>query len=257
MIRKFAIIRPWALMATALIAAATSSSAVLAAMKPQAEDVKNFQRPKDVPQPDDNKMNKQRIDLGKDLFFDPRLSGSKWISCAPCHNPALGWSDGLPTAIGHGMKTLGRATPTILNGAYQTFQFWDGRAATLEQQALGPIQAEPEMSGKLDDVIKDLGEIPKYKQMFEAAYPGKGINADTIAKAIASFERTVVATESPFDRWLAGKPGGMNDAAQRGFALFKGKANCAACHSGFNFTDNGFHNIGLKDNKDEGRYLVK
>lgn len=238
------------------VALGMAGAVAQAAAAPSTEDVKIYLRPMEVPQPADNLSTPERVELGKNLFFDPRLSGSKWISCATCHNPVLGWSDGLPTAIGHAMTVLGRSTPTILNGAYQKFQFWDGRAATLEQQALGPIQADVEMAGNMADVVKTLSEIPKYKQMFESAYPGQSITNDTVAKAIAAFERSVVSTDSPFDRWLKGQ-NTMNEAALRGFEVFKGKANCAACHSGFNFTDNGFHNIGLPDNTDEGRYNVK
>jgi len=226
------------------------------AMKPSAEDIAKYLRPMEVPQPANNLMTPERVELGKTLFFDPRLSGSKWISCATCHNPVLGWSDGLPKAIGHGMKELGRATPTILNSAYQRLQFWDGRARTLEKQALGPIGAEHEMAGNLDSLPEDLAAIPEYNRMFEAAYPGEGISKNTIAKAIASFERTVVSNDAPFDRWLKGEDGYMSEAAIRGFELFKGKAKCAACHSGFNFSDNGFHNIGLPDNDDMGRYRI-
>lgn len=240
-----------------VFASLLANSGAYAVAMPTKDDVKTYLRPKAVPEPKDNMTTPARVELGKSLFFDPRLSGSKWISCATCHNPALGWSDGLPTAIGHGMKVLGRATPTILNGAYQEFQFWDGRAQTLEQQALSPIQADVEMAGNLDDLIKTLNEIPEYQQMFAAAYPKDGITIDTIAKAIAVFERTIVSTESPFDRWLKGNKKAMDESAQRGFALFKGKANCAACHSGFNFTDNGFHNVGLGVESDEGRYKVK
>lgn len=238
------------------VALGMTGVAAQAAAGPSEDDVKTFLRPMEVPQPLDNLSTPERVELGKALFFDPRLSGSGWISCATCHNPVLGWSDGLPTAIGHGMKVLGRSTPTILNGAYQKFQFWDGRAATLEQQALGPIEAEPEMAGNMGNVVKDLSDIPGYRKMFEAAYPGKGINNDTVAKAIAAFERSVVSTDSPFDLWLKGQ-NTMSEAALRGFELYKGKANCAACHSGYNFSDNGFHNIGLPDNTDEGRFKVK
>ena len=106
-------------------------------------------RPNSVPVPPSNLLTPARIELGKALFFDPRLSGSNWISCSTCHNPALGWSDGLPTAIGNGMKVLGRSTPTILNTGYQKFQMWDGRNKTLEEQALGPIEAELEMGAKI------------------------------------------------------------------------------------------------------------
>ena len=248
-----------ALMGVVMALGAGTTWAAANVIKPTPEDKANYLRPMEVPQPADNLSTPERVELGKNLFFDPRLSGSKWISCATCHNPVLGWSDGLPTAIGHGMKVLGRSTPTILNGAYQKFQFWDGRAATLEQQALGPIEAEPEMAGNMGAVVKDLSEISTYKKMFEAAYPGQGITNDTVAKAIAAFERTVVSADSDFDRWLKGQDAAMSDAAKRGFLVFKDekKANCAACHSGFNFTDNGFHNIGLPDNTDVGRFAIK
>ncbi|MEQ6343077.1 MAG: c-type cytochrome [Gammaproteobacteria bacterium] len=217
-------------------------------------------RPDIAPAPADNQLTPDRAELGKILFFDPRLSGSNWISCATCHNPALGWSDGLPTAIGVGMKTLHRATPTILNAVYNKIQMWDGRAPSLEEQATGPIVSPDEMNENLDDLVKELSTIPGYKELFERSYPGEGINKQTISKAIASFERTVVSTESPFDKWRKGDKKAVNESVKRGFTLFEGKANCAACHQGFNFVDNGFHNIGLKkisDAEDEGRFAHK
>lgn len=213
----------------------------------------SYTRPS-MPAPKDNPLRPERIELGKHLFFDPRLSGSNWISCATCHNPALGWSDGLPTAIGHGMKLLGRATPTILNTGYQSFQFWDGRVKTLEEQALAPIIADGEMAGNLDDIVKKLAAIKGYQSMFEEAYPGEGVNKVTIAKALASFERSIVATEAPFDRFYRGDKTAIDASAKAGFELFKGKANCAACHQNHNFSDDGFHNIGLKENQDVGRF---
>ena len=152
------------------------------------------------------------------------------------------------------MKMLGRATPTILNTAYQPRQMWDGRFRTLEEQALGPIIADEEMNQNLNEVIMELLAIPGYVQLFERAYPGEGITKQTIAKALANFERTVVSGESPVDRWLKGDEKAVNEAVKRGFALFEGKANCAACHQGFNFTDDGFHNVGLKGNQDVGRF---
>lgn len=223
----------------------------------QADDHSQFLRPGDIPQPEDNRMTSARVELGKMLFFDPRLSGSNWISCGTCHNPVLGWSDGLPTAIGHEQKVLGRATPTIINTAYQPLQFWDGRARTLEQQALGPIEAAGEMNQNLDEAVKELSALKGYHEAFEKAYPGEGISKDTIAKAIASFERTVVSTDSPFDRWIKGEKQAMSTEAVRGFAIFKDKGRCAICHSGFNFTDNGFNNIGIKGSDDPGRFGIK
>lgn len=205
-----------------------------------------FLFPEAIPAPADNQITSARVELGKSLFFDPRLSGSRWMSCASCHNPALGWSDGLPTALGNDMKKLARATPTIVNSAYGTIFMWDGRAPNLEAQATGPIQAAVEMNQNLDELLKRLAAIPGYVAMFERAYPSEGVTAKTLAKAIASFERTIVSKDSPFDRWRSGDENAVSESAKRGFALFTGKARCDACHQGFNFTDDGFHNIGLK-----------
>src|SRR5215218_850877 len=117
--------------------------------------------------PAENAHTPAREELGKALFFDPRLSGSDWISCATCHNPAFSWGDGLPRAIGHGMGTLGRRTPTILNLAWAEAMFWDGRATTLEEQALGPIAAAGEMNLPLEKLVAKLGAIDGYRSMFE------------------------------------------------------------------------------------------
>jgi cytochrome c peroxidase len=216
-------------------------------------------RPASAPAPEENAPTEARIKLGEFLFFDPRLSRKGSMSCASCHNPSLGWSDGLKTAIGFDMHKLPRATPTILNTSFNSIQMWDGRKATLEEQALGPIQAEGEMNLPLPELIARLKAIPGYAAFFEAAYPGMGITETSIARAIASYERTVLSTESPFDRWRLGDQKAVNESAKRGFELFTGKANCAICHSGYNFTDNGFHNIGLKDAGDEdvGRYAQR
>lgn len=225
-----------------------------------AEEADPYLRPSIVPAPADNQLTPDRAELGKILFFDPRLSGSNWISCATCHNPALGWSDGLPTAMGVGMKTLSRATPTILNTAYNRIQMWDGRTPTLEEQATGPVESPDEMNENLEDLFKELSAIPGYKELFEKSYPGEGISKKTISKAIASFERAVVSTESPFDNWRKGDTKAVSESAKRGFTLFENKANCTACHQGFNFVDNGFHNIGLKKisgTQDEGRFAHK
>jgi cytochrome c peroxidase len=197
--------------------------------------------------PADNGFTAEREYLGKSLFFDPRLSGSKFISCATCHNPGLAWGDGLSKGIGDGKKPLGRHTPTILNVAYGDLMFWDGRADSLEAQALGPIQSAAEMNLPLDQAIQRLSAIPGYKTLFAKAYPGEPICDKTIAKAIATFERTVVSSDAPFDRWIAGDSQVISAQAKQGFDLFNGKAGCAQCHSGWNFTDGGFHDIGLAD----------
>ena len=219
--------------------------------------VNEWVRPAVVPSPQDNRPTAERIALGRTLFFDPRLSGSEMISCATCHNPAMGWSDGQPAAVGHASKRLKRATPTIINAAYLPLQMWDGRKNSLEDQALGPIESADEMNLALEELESRLNAIPDYRPMFERAYPGEGISRTTVAKAIASFERTVVSTQSAFDRWSAGDKRAMSESAQRGFTLFTGKAQCNLCHQGFNFTDNGFHNIGVRglgSDADEGRF---
>lgn len=228
----------------------------VAAQKPDP-----YVRPKTVPAPADNTVTAARIELGQNLFFDPRLSGSQWISCASCHNPALGWSDGLPTAMGDGMKKLSRATPTILNTAYNKLQMWDGRSKSLEDQATGPIKSKDEMNMNMYILLERLSAIPGYKKMFELAYPNEGITEQTVAKALASYERTIVSTESAFDRWRQGDRNAVDASVKRGFALFEGKAKCEKCHQGFNFTDDGFHNIGLKTPPgmapDDGRFAQR
>jgi cytochrome c peroxidase len=217
-----------------------------------------WQRPAAVPAPADNQLTVARAELGRALFFDPRLSAKGSMSCASCHNPALGWSDGLPTAVGHNMKVLGRSTPTIVNAAFNPLQMWDGRKGSLEEQALGPFGAD-EQNLPLEELERRVQSIAGYGRMFAEAYPGEPITRTTIAKAIASFERTVLSDGAPFDKFVAGDRDAMSPAARRGFDLFVGKANCAACHQGFNFTDNGFHNIGVRDSgaPDLGRFAVK
>ena len=215
-----------------------------------------YHRPATVPFPADNAPTPAREQLGKALFFDPRLSGSNAISCASCHNPAFSWGDALPKGIGHGSKPVGRRTPTILNTAFAELLFWDGRAGSLEEQALGPISAPGEMNLPADQLAEKVKGIIGYEAMFAAAYPGEGITLPTIAKAIATFERTVVSGPAPFDEWLAGREEAISASAKRGFDLFNTKASCVKCHSGWNFSDQGFHDIGLRgDDLGRGKHL--
>jgi len=211
-----------------------------------AELKREYARPAAIPFPPENRHTPEREALGRMLFFDPRLSGSNSMSCASCHNPSLSWGDGLPRAVGHGMKVLGRRTPTVLNLAWTSFLFWDGRAEGLEAQALGPIASRDEMNQDLDELVEELRAVQGYRALFERAYPGEGITRDTIAKAIATFERTIVSARAPFDAWVAGDESAVSPAAKRGFVVFNTKARCAACRRGWNFTDDGFHDIGLR-----------
>jgi cytochrome c peroxidase len=228
----------------------------VASAEPSLADLKaQYRRPASVPAPANNPVTAEKVDLGKTLFFDPRHSGAGNMSCATCHNPARGWGDGLATGIGAGEKHLGRRSPTIINAAWGEIFMWDGRKESLEDQALGPIQADVEMNKKIDELVGDIARLPRYQKMFKAAFPGEAIGAPTIAKAIASYERTVVSGEAPFDRWIAGDENAISEDAKRGFKLFNGKANCAACHKSWRFTDDSFHDIGVHS-KDRGRAAV-
>lgn len=236
-------------------AAANGAAADIPTASPAAPVVQlkqKYVRPSTLVFPPDNRFTPDRESLGRTLFFDPRLSGSRFISCATCHNPGFAWGDGLPKGIGDGMKSLKRHTPTILNAGYGDLMFWDGRADSLESQALGPIQSAAEMNMPLGQAVERISAIEGYRPLFAKAYPGEPISDKTIAKAIATFERTVTSGRAPFDRWIGGDEHAISESAQRGFDLFNGKAGCAQCHSGWNFTDSGFHDIGV-DDADLGR----
>jgi cytochrome c peroxidase len=194
--------------------------------------------------PEDNPHLKAKVELGKQLYFDPRLSSDNSVSCASCHDPAKGWSNGEPVATGIRGQKGGRSAPTIINAGFQDFQFWDGRALRLEGQALGPVQNPIEMDMKLDVLVEKLNAIPGYRQQFQAVY-GTDATAETIAKSIAAFERTVLSGDAPYDRFKAGDKTALSEAAQRGMNVFFNKAHCSACHQGPNFTDGAFHNLGV------------
>ena len=153
------------------------------------------------------------------------------------------------------MKQLGRRTPTILNLAWAELLFWDGRAELLEEQTLGPIAAPGKMNQPLDKMIATVSSIRGYKPLFESAYPGEPVNEKTVARAIATFERSIVSGQAPFDKWIAGDESAISEQAKHGFDLFNTKAACATCHSGWAFTDGGFHDIGLKT-EDRGRGAI-
>lgn len=211
-----------------------------------------FRRPATIPFPKDNPYTAEKAALGKMLFFDTRLSRDKNLNCASCHNPSFGWEVPFPRAIGAGGKPLGRHSPTVLNQAWSRNLFWDGRADSLEAQARGPIEADVEMDLPLRTAVTRLQALAGYRLAFDRAFPKEGLSETTVLKALATYERTLVTGDTPFDRWIRGDASALTDAARRGFALFTGKANCAACHSGWNFTDDKFHDIGLAT-QDEGR----
>ena len=211
-----------------------------------------YRRPATIPFPKDNTYTPQKASLGKKLYFDTRLSVTSAQSCASCHSPGFGWGDGLAVGVGHGMAKLGRRSPTVVNAAWSAIFMWDGRLATLEEQALGPIESPGEMNMPIDRLMARLETIAEYKPLFEAAFPGEGMKVKTLARAIATYERTVVSERAPFDAWIEGDEKAISEDSKRGFALFNGKAQCAACHEGWNFTNEGFQDIGLPS-EDIGR----
>ncbi|OUR60178.1 tryptophan tryptophylquinone biosynthesis enzyme MauG [Colwellia sp. 39_35_sub15_T18] len=215
-----------------------------------------YKRPDSIPFPSNNQYSSTKAMLGKMLFFDPRLSKDQNLNCSSCHNPSFGWEVPLAKAVGAQAQPLPRHAPTVLNMAWVAPFFWDGRAPTLEDQALGPIESEVEMNLPIDEAIQRLNKIPGYQYWFAKAFPAESINQETILKAIATYERTIVSTQAPFDLWVNGDENAISDSAKNGFDLFNGKARCSTCHTAWNFTDNEFHDIGLLDDKDLGRYAL-
>ena len=215
--------------------------------------------PTSIPTPSTNLNYKAKIELGKQLYFDGRLSKSGAISCAFCHNPGTGFADPRQTSIGIDGGVGGRQSPTVYNTAFNHVQFWDGRARSLEEQAIGPIHNPIEMGETHENVVRKLGKVKGYQQQFRAVF-GTEVNLQGIAEAIAAYERTVISTNSAFDKYVAGDVTAMDEAAVRGMALFKAKARCILCHNGPNFTDNQFHNLGVPQvgplKEDLGRYYV-
>jgi cytochrome c peroxidase len=242
----------------AIVGQATSVAVPKSAVATIDQLRRDYRRPDMIPFPADNPYTIAKVALGKALYFDTRLSRAAVLSCASCHNPAYGWGDGQPKGIGDGMKTLGRRSPTIINAAYGGIFMWDGRAGSLEEQALGPIKTDVEMNLPLEKLIERLNAIPGYAPMFAAAFPNDGIKPEHVAKAIATYERTVVSAPAPFDVWVAGSDKAISEDAKRGFELFNTKAGCVRCHSGWTFTDGSFHDIGLADDDiGRGKFLPK
>lgn len=238
---------------SAIIISACSTSPVIDKDHEAATELQKWLLPETPPFPKDNEPTEERVQLGKMLFFDPRISRDQNMSCATCHNPSLGWSDGLAKGRGFKSNLLGRASPSIINTAYNTIQMWDGRKKSLEDQAMGPLEAADEMNTDFSQFFSWIKQNEGYVKAFEKAYPGQGITKETTAKAIASFERTVISNNSPFDQWIKGNSQAMTKQQVRGFDVFKNETegNCAVCHDAPNFTDNGMHNIGLASFGDE------
>ena len=205
-----------------------------------------------VPIPADNPPTAETIVLGRRLYYDPILSADKTVSCASCHGPAYGFADNKPFSEGVNKKLGGRNSPPVANAAYFNVQFWDGRAPSLEKQAEGPVANPVEMAATLPQVEERLNADPSYREQFAKAWGPGPITYEMVEKSIASFERTVLVANSPFDRWKYGHDeSAVSPAVKRGFIVFtsKDKGNCSACHLVGDqyalFTDNKFHNLGV------------
>ena len=217
----------------------------------RAEWKAKFQRPTEIPFPEGNPYTEAKVKLGRMLFWDPMLSGSKTLSCATCHNPALSWGDGLPKAVGE--EILAFRAPTLLNVAWTPKLAWDGHFRNLEAVAFGPITTPGNMNLPEKVLIERLAAIPGYIDAFDAAYGEGDITKQKVELALATFERTIVSGEAPFDRWIKGDATAISADAKQGFDLFVGKAHCVSCHSGWAFTNSSFHDIGTAKGDDIGR----
>jgi cytochrome c peroxidase len=209
-----------------------------------------------LPPTADNPMTAEKVELGKLLYFDKRVSKDGTVSCATCHDPKMAWAENDPTSEGIGHQKGGRNAPTVINAAYATSQFWDGRAKTLEEQATGPVENPIEMGHTMVAVVDAFSKIPEYQERFQKVF-GTGVTKEGFAKAIAAFERTVLSGDSPYDRFVQGNQNALTDAQKRGWEIFR--SNCSTCHTPPLFSNYRFFNAGVgmdKPNPDEGRKKV-
>lgn len=207
-----------------------------------------------LPVPADNHITAEKVELGKMLYFDKRLSKDNSVACATCHKPGYAYAEPLKSSVGINSQIGDKNAPTIVNAAYMTSMFWDGRMKTLEEQAAGPVENPIEMGHKIEDVAAALNAVPEYKKRFEDAF-GQPACKETITKAIAAFERTILSGNSPYDRYVNGDPSALSEDAQKGMQLFMGKALCATCHKAPLFANGNFVNTGIGDNA-PGRFAV-
>ena len=254
------------LVAIAVAAGIAISSSALARDELMTRANQHFKPiPSMVPAVKNNSVTHDKVELGKMLFFEPRISSSHLISCNTCHNLGMGGDDNLETSIGHGWQKGPRNAPTVLNAVFNVAQFWDGRAEDLKAQAKGPVQAGVEMASSSAQVEATLKSMPEYVELFTKAFPGdkKPVSFDNMAKAIEAFEATLITPASRFDSYLEGNGNALNKVEKHGLALFMDKG-CVSCHSGVNVGGQGYFPFGLVKKPgadilpigDKGRFAV-
>ncbi|GAQ95019.1 cytochrome c peroxidase [Thermodesulfovibrio aggregans] len=210
------------------------------------------------PIPKNNPMTPEKIELGKKLFFDRRLSGDGTTSCASCHDPEKAFTDASEISLSYPTTRNFRNAPTLINVAYAKYLFWDGRAKSLEEQAEFPIMSPFEMNQNLDFVEEEIRVVPEYRESFKKIF-GKDVNIKLIAQAIAAFERTLISKNAPIDRYLRGDKNALSDEAKKGLEVFTGKGKCIECHYGAYLSDNKFHALHVPENPkyaNETKFIV-
>ena len=211
------------------------------------------------PIPEDNPLTSEKVKLGKKLFGDKLLSRNRKLACKGCHQPKKAFTDGRAKAVGVYGRQGNRSVPTLVNRAYGRAFFWDGRTSTLEEQVVKPIESESEMDMTVPDVVERLRRKRRYRKMFRQVF-GRDANGQDLARALASYVRTIYSGDSPFDRYIYGERTALLEQARGGLRIFRGKGNCTACHVGPTLSDEEFHNTGIawQNGKflDDGRYTV-
>ncbi|HJS87026.1 MAG TPA: cytochrome c peroxidase [Acetobacteraceae bacterium] len=230
----------------------------ISARNPQADLKAQYRPPVSIPFPSENPFTIAKANLGRALFFDTRLSGSQTMSCASCHQPGLGWSDGRPRPVDDDGQPMAMRTPTLIDDAWTPLLGWDGKFADIEAVTRTVLRYGGTMNLDEEIALKRIAADPEYARAFAEAFPDHRISGRNLAAAIATFERLIVTKgDAPFDRWIAGEEDAISPAAKRGFDLFNGRARCSACHSGWTFTDGSFHDVGnpIANYIGRGRYF--
>jgi cytochrome c peroxidase len=213
----------------------------------------DYRRPLVIPYPESSQFTAEKAKLGEVLFFDPMLSGDRTRACVSCHLPDLAWGDGLPKAVGDRRLTMDFRSPTLLNVAWIPRLGWNGKFADIEAVTFNAISGQNNMDLSVEEAIARLSASPAYVKRFQTVFGTTPITRLMVEQALATFQRGIVSTTAPFDRWVDGDEDAVSAQAKRGFAVFRGNGGCSSCHSGWTFTDSSFYDIGSATGKDVGR----